>query len=441
MMQILNFFNDKLTLYLVFPAVLLSGFYLTIRLKAVQVFRLKMSFKEIFFSQDKGEGNVSHYQAVSSVLAGSFGTGNISGMAVALTLGGPGALVWMWVFAFLGAAIQYASCLLGVKYRRKNEKGDYVGGPMYYLRDGLGLKRVASCFAILVICAGLACGNLVQMNSIALPLAKIGIAPWISGSVIAFFVALVILGRSERLSLVASSIVPLMALLYLGGAAVILILNFDKVGSALLLILTSAFKNGDPFFGGAAGWGMAQAMISGFDRAIFATDAGTGSVPILQANARTRDPVIDGVVTLLAPFLVMLVCTATALVILVTGEMGKAESTNLVLGAFQRVFGFNMGGLIVIFSLVLFAYTTILTWGTCALRAFEFLLGTKGSKIVQLGYIALVPIGAFMKVGTVWLIADMTLSLMLLLNLFGIFGLRKEIIVDTKEFFFDKMKA
>ncbi len=441
-MNFLTFLNEQITLFIVFPAVLLLGLYLTIKLRGVQISRLKMSFNELLRSKDQqGEGNISHYQAIASVLAGNFGTGNISGMAVALTIGGPGALFWMWVIALLGASLQYASCVLGVLFRTKNAKGEYVGGPMYYLRDGANRKKTAILFSFIVIIAAMSCGNFVQVNSIALPLANIGIPPWITAILATFFVGLVLIGGSQRVAVVASGVVPIMAGLYLGGALIILGIHIEKIPEAFLMILASAFGKGTALLGGAAGFGIARVVVSGFDRAIFATDAGTGLVPILQSGARTRHPVVDGVVTLVAPLFVMIVCTTTALVLIVTGvwQNGELTSTNMVTAAFQSVFGEFFGIWIVALALVLFGYTTILAWGSCALRAIEFLFGKRGVLFMQLLFIATVPIGAFMQTHLAWILADIALSSMLLINLFGVVLLRKQVAATTREFFFAKI--
>ena len=187
-------FNENFTFFFVFPAIVLLGLYLTIRLRFLQVSKLKMSFAYLLKKDPESQGNISHYQAISAVLAGNFGTGNISGMAVALSTGGPGALVWMWVMAFLGASIQYASCVLGVKYRQKNRGGEYAGGPMYYLSDGLKLKGLAILFSIFTVFGALTVGNFAQVNSVVLPLQKMGFPPLICGIILAIVVAIVILG-------------------------------------------------------------------------------------------------------------------------------------------------------------------------------------------------------------------------------------------------------
>ncbi len=439
--DLLAHFNELITLYFVFPAVVLLGIYLTFRLKCVQLSKLKMGFFHLFKKEEKGaEGDISHYEAIASVLAGNFGTGNISGMAIALSMGGPGALVWMWVMTFFGAVIQYANCLLGVKYRRKNADGEFVGGPMYYLSEGLGLKPVAVAFSLFVILAAFSVGNFAQVNSMALPLAALGVAPWVVGLVMAFCVGVVIIGGVRNVAKISSAVVPIMALLYLGTALFIIAMHLDQIFPAFKLMFQAAL-GGSSIVGGTLGFTVMKALTSGFDRAIFAADAGTGVVPILQANAKTKHPVIDGVVALTAPFMVMVVCTATALVLIITGAFTTPglQSTNMVAYAFKHGVGVSTGSFIVISSLVLFGYTTALAWASCMDRAVGYLFGRKLVRPFQLLYILLIPVGAFLHVDFVWTLADIALSSMLVLNLIGVAGLSKEVIGESREFFSDQL--
>jgi len=413
------------------------GIYLTCRLRCLQLTKLKMSFLQLFKSREQGaEGNISHYQAVSSVLAGNLGTGNISGMAIALATGGPGALIWMWVMAFFGAAIQYTSCLLGVKYRQKNHKGEFVGGPMYYLRDGLGFKKLAIIFSLSTIFGAFTVGNLAQVNSMVLPLEKLGFPPlWVS-VVVAFFVALVILGGMKRFAQVSSAVVPLMAILYLGAALFILFTHADQILPGFKMIFSSVFGSSS-VAGGVLGFSTMKALTTGFDRAIFATDAGTGIVPILQSGTRTKEPVTVGIVALVSPFIVMIMCTTTALVLMITEAFPHQElkSTNMVAHAFNIGIGEPFGSIIVIIALVLFGYTTSLAWASCLERAVGFLFGKSFIPPFQLLYICLVPVGAIMHVDFVWILADVALSLMVVINLIGVAKLSKEVISDTQTFF------
>lgn len=433
----LRLLNEFFTLYFVFPSIFLLGIYLTFRLRFVQLSKLSKSFAHLFKREHGEEGDISHYQAVASVLAGNFGTGNISGMAIALSTGGPGALVWMWIMAFFGAAIQYANCILGVKYRKKNGEGEFVGGPMYYLRDGLKFKKLAIVFSLCVIFGAFAVGNFAQVNSMTLPLSKIGCPPLLMGCLVAFFVGLVILGGMQRMAKVSSAVVPVMAVLYLGTAMAILVLNFSEVFPALKLVFASALGS-EAAVGGTLGWAVMKTLTTGFDRAIFATDAGTGTVPILQAGARTKDPVIVGVVALVSPLLVMIVCTTTALVLILTGAYANHElqSTNMVAYAFEAGVGKPLGSLVVITALVLFGYTTALAWASCLERAVGFLFGRAFIRPFQLLYILFIPVGALLHVDFVWILADISLSLMVVINLIGVAGLSKEVIGDSQRYFY-----
>jgi AGCS family alanine or glycine:cation symporter len=433
-MDFLIKFNELLTGYVVFPFLIVLGLYLTIRLRGVQITKFKLGFSQLMKRNAEGEGNISHFEAISAVLAGNFGTGNISGMAIALATGGPGALVWMWVMAVLGAAIQYVSSILGVRYRTINEKGEFVGGPMYYLSRGLGYRGIAAIFACLTLFASVTVGNFAQVNSMSLPLRQLGLDPFYFGLALAFLVAIVSIGGITRIAKFTSLLVPLKAALYLGVALTIILLNFEKVLPALYVMFHTAF-NPQALLGGFLGIGILKVITTGFDRGIFATDAGTGIVPILQASARTTHPMVDGAVTLVAPFLVMVVCTMTGLILLITGawQMPGLESTNMVTYAFKVGIGHEIGAHIVTVALVFFGYTTILAWACCAEKAAGYLFGIKWTPWVKYGYIALVPFGAILEVETVWVLADICISLMLLTNLIGIARLSNEVIALSKE--------
>jgi AGCS family alanine or glycine:cation symporter len=444
MMDIKHFissWNTLCTVFVVFPSIVLLGAYLSYKLQWVQITKLGRSWKQLIQKDTKSEGNMSHYQAISSVLAGNLGTGNISGMAIAIAAGGPGALVWMWVMAFFGAAIQYTSCVLGVSYRQKNEKGEFAGGPMYYLKNGLGFNKLATLFSLVTLCAAFTVGNFAQVHSISLPLEQLGIAPIISGLTVAALACMVIMGGIQRMAKVASSIVPVMAFFYIIATLTILGTHADKILPSLALMLRSALDI-DCLFGGIFGFGVMQAITAGFDRGLFATDAGTGIVPILQASAQTKNPIIDGVVTLVAPFLVMMVCTATGLVLLVTGawQVPDLHSTNMVTHAFEMGLQGKIGFYVVMIALFLFAYTTVIAWAACADKAMQFLTG-KTSRLFQIIYIAFIPIGTLIHVDIVWALADVCISLMLILNLIGIAGLSNEVIVQSRSYFANEGKA
>lgn len=439
-MDIKNFlisWNTFCTVCILFPAIACLGAYLSVRLKWIQLTKLNVSLRQLVRKDTVGEGGISHYQAVASVLAGNLGTGNISGMAVALTTGGPGALVWMWVMCFFGAAIQYTSCVLGGMFRQKNANGEWSGGPMFYLSQGLKMKKLAALFAVATILGAFTVGNLAQVHSISLPLEQLGIPSLVSGLLVAALTFMVIFGGVQRIVKVAASIVPVMALFYLTATAIILGLNAEKILPSLGLMFQSAFDF-QSAMGGVLGYGVMHAITAGFDRGLFATDAGTGIVPILQSSADTKNPVINGIVTLVAPFLVMIVCTATGLVLLVTGAWQQPElhSTNMVTYAFEQGLQGKIGFYVVMVSLFLFAYTTVIAWAVCGQKAMQF-LSAKRVRLFQLAYILLIPFGTMFHVEIIWALADVCISLMLILNLIGVAGLSNQVITATNMYFRD----
>jgi AGCS family alanine or glycine:cation symporter len=433
--HLLEYICRCFTLFIIFPGIVCVGLYLTLKLRFVQISHLKKSVGYLKKQNPTKEGNISHFEAISTVLAGNFGTGNISGMAIAMATGGPGALVWRWIMAFFGAAIQYASCILGVAYRHKTKDNEYVGGPMYYLRDGLGYKTLGVLFSLFTLFGAVTVGNFAQINSIILPLQKMGFNPLYSSLLIAFFVGIVILGGIKRLANFASIVVPFKALLYLGTASIIIVWNYDKILPALQLMFHQAFDFSS-LMGGVMGAGVLKALTTGFDRGLFATDAGTGIVPILQASARSEHPVVDGIATLIAPLMVMTVCTATGLVLILTGAWLEIDlqSTNMVTYAFTTGLGTPIGGYIVMVSLILFAYTTILAWAYCGEKALEFLAGSKHSHWFRWAYIILVPVGAIVQVEMIWTLADMAITLMLFINLIGVAGLARQVIQSSRDY-------
>ncbi len=439
--QTLTSFHEWVTLCIIFPAILILGAYFTFKLKAIQISKIPLSIACLIRGkrEKNSEGDVSHYQAISAVLAGNLGTGNISGMAVALATGGPGALVWMWLMAFFGAAIQYASCVLGVFYREKTPEGGHVGGPMYYLSQGLGSKTLAALFAIFSIFAAFTVGNLAQVHSVTHPLSDLSLNPFLCSLVIAGLVGVVILGGVQRLARVASAVVPLMAMSYLSTALVILVLYYKQIIPALSIMLSAAFDL-QSVAGGALGFGVVKAMTTGFGRGIFATDAGTGMAPLIQSSAKTSHAVLNGVVALLPPFLVMIVCTMTGLVLMVTGawKVDGLQSTQMCTYAFKTGLGSSIGTYVVIVSLILFAYTTILAWAICIERSVEYLWDRSKVRWFLYLYIAMVPVGALMDVNIVWVLADVAIAFMMMTNLIGVTSLARIVVDESRRYFGDE---
>lgn len=427
--------NHLFTLFIVFPAIIVIGCYLTIKLRFVQLTYLKKSFSCMLKSNADSAGNISRFRAICSVLAGNLGTGNISGMAVAIATGGPGALVWMWIMVFFASVIQFVSCVLGVSYRKKTPSGEYVGGPMYYLQEGLGLRKIGILFALLAIFGAVTIGNLAQINSVLLPFEKLGFNPFYCSLFIAAALILTVVGGIQRISNFASYIIPLKAFLYFGTALIILVSHSEGIIPAVKLMFQQAFDL-SAFAGGIAGAGVFKAITAGFDRGLFATDAGLGIVPILQASAKSDHPVVDGIASLMAPLVVMIMCSATGLVLIITGAYldPHLQSTNMVTHAFSQGLNHPIGGYIVMISLVLFAFTTIMAWCYCGEKALNFIAGKDKAVVFRYFYIAMVPIGSLLQVDTIWILADIAVSLMLTINLIGIVGLAKHVIVSTKAY-------
>jgi len=430
--HLLALFNQHLTLYIIIPLVFLFGIYLTIRLRAIQIMKIKVGIRHLFLKEEKEKGSISNFQAISTVLAGNLGTGNISGMAVALTFGGPGALFWMWIMGFLGAILKYSGCFLGFQYRIRNEENEYVGGPMYYLSKGVKSKLLAIFFSIFCIFTAITAGNLVQVNSVVLPLTAMGVSPWILGLVMTVIIAVVILGGTLRFARFAEVVVPFMAVIYILAALYIIGIYYDRIGFAFAQIFIGAFKPVS-VGSGLLGYGFLMAISNGFQRGIFATDAGVGIAPILQSGAREKKPILEGFVAMTAPLFVLIICTLTILVLLVTKANTDSglESTNMCAWAFTQGLGSVLGKYITIISLFFFAITTVLAWSTAANKAVEYLFGLKAEKWFSYLFILIVPIGAFIDIRMLWSVADLCMGLMLLSNLVGLLILSKSVIHTT----------
>ena len=429
----LDEFKNLLSLYLLIPLVAVVGIAFSFKFRFVQCTHMLTAWKFFIGDRDATGKRSSSFSAVSAVLGGNLGTGNISGIAVALAMGGPGALFWMWVMATFGAILKFVGCVLGVLYRQKDESGRFVGGPMYYLSKGLGLKRTGKLYCALAILTAITVGNLVQMNSLALPLTQAGIPPLASGIGMSIIVAAVILGGMQRFSAVASFVVPFMAVGYIGSCLAIVLFNLDKLIPALDLIVGAAFS---PLSvtGGVAGFAVLQAMRVGFDRGLFATDVGVGIDAIIHSSVESKTSMTEtaltqGLISTLSPLVVMLVCTLTGLVLIMTDawQVVGLESTNMCIEAFKRGFSLPFAGHLITITLFFFAYTTILTWSFCADKAIEFLFSKKFIRPFQFLFVAIIPLGAFIHVKMVWTVADIFMNLMLIINVVGLIGLVRHV--------------
>lgn len=417
-----------------------TGLYLTLRLGFIQFRHLPRAFVYMF-KREVGNGqagDVSAFAALCTALSATIGTGNIVGVATAIKAGGPGAMFWMWLVALLGMATKYAEGLLAVKYRVRDKNGFMAGGPMYYIERGLGIKWLAKLFAVFgVLVAFFGIGTFPQINAITHAMHdSFNVPIEITVTVMTILVALIILGGVKRIASVSSFVVPFMAVLYVVTSVIILILNADKVPAALSLIIHSAF-NPEAALGGALGLTVMKAIQMGVARGIFSNESGLGSAPIAAAAAHTKEPVRQGLISMTGTFLdTIIVCSMTGLVLVITGVwQGDIEGAAVTNAAFSAGLGTNIGATIVTLGLLFFAFTTILGWCYYGERCFVYLFDIRGIKLYRFCFILLVATGAFMKLDTIWVLADIVNGLMAFPNLIALIGLRKVIVEETKDYF------
>lgn len=416
------------------------GVYLTIGLRAMPWRKIPTAFMLLWKGRKaEGEGNITPYQALMTALSATIGTGNIAGVATAIALGGPGAVFWMWVTALFGMATKYGEAVLAVRYREVDALGNYVGGPMYYIRNGLGRnwRWLGLLFAVFGMIAAFGIGNMVQANSVADAVqAKFDIATWKTGAAITVLAAAVILGGIGRIGQVAAKLVPLMAIAYLLGAITIVGLYIEQVPAVLKLIVTSAFS-GAAATGGFAGAAVWAAIQFGVARGIFSNEAGLGSAPIAHAAAKTDDPVRQGLIGMLGTFIdTIIVCTLTALVILLTGAW-KSGETGAALSAMAFESGLvGIGGYVVTIGMIIFAFTTILGWSYYGERCAEYVFGVRVILPYRLLWLIAIPAGAMGKLTLIWLLADVMNGFMAIPNLIALALLSPVIFATTRSYFF-----
>jgi AGCS family alanine or glycine:cation symporter len=402
-----------------------TGLYLTIRMGLIQVrgFTHAAALVTGKYDHKDDDGEVTHFQALATALSATIGTGNIAGVATAITLGGPGALFWMWLTAFFGMATKFTECTLAVKFREISPDGTVAGGPMYTLLHGLQMKRTAALFAVFTLVASFGIGNMVQANSVVDGLGYVfplvDEYSWVVGCILALLVGLVILGGLKRIAQVASTIVPFMAVAYIVTALIILFIHASAIPAAFLMIFDMALN---PWSVGGAAVG--EAIRWGVARGLFSNEAGLGSAPMAHAAARTNEPVREGLVAMLGPFVdTIVICSMTGLVIIATGtwQEGNEALTGAALTAhaFNGTLG-NIGELVVGVSLALFAYSTILAWSYYGDRSAYYLFGERAVLPYRILYTLLVIVGAAVPLQLVWNIADITNILMALPNLLGL---------------------
>ncbi|MFM0774919.1 sodium:alanine symporter family protein [Streptococcus suis] len=417
-----------------------TGVYLTLRLGVFQIGKLPTAFRLIFSSDQSGQGDVSSFAALCTALAATVGTGNIVGVATAITTGGPGALFWMWVAAFFGMATKYAEGFLAIKYRTKDANGQAAGGPMHYITLGMGKnwKPLAVFFAISgVLVALLGIGTFSQVNSITASLeTSFGLAPQLVSIVTAISIAFFIFGGIEKISDVSTKVVPFMAILYILASITVLAVHWDQLLPTLALVFKSAFTPAAAV-GGFVGATVKEAIQRGIARGVFSNESGLGSAPIAAAAAKSDNPVEQGLISMTGTFIdTLIICSLTGLSILVTDQWtteGLAGAP-LTQAAFATVFG-NTGSIALTISLVLFAFTTILGWSYYGERCIEFLFGTKSILPYRLLFVAMVALGGFLKLDLIWTIADIVNGLMALPNLIALLALSPVIIKETRQYF------
>ncbi len=421
-----------------------TGILMTILVRGIQLrwFAYAWGLISGRYDNPEDEGEITHFQALSAALSATIGTGNIAGVGTAVALGGPGAVFWMWVTAFFGMALKYAECTLSLKYRVIHDNGSVGAGPMYYLERGLGQKWLGILFAFFAVVASFGIGNMTQANSVAEPVATtFGIPKIVTGLVIGVLVFLVIVGGIKRIGQVASRLVPFMSIFYVLGALAVIVTRIDQIPEAFAVILKGAFS-GTAATGGFAGAAVAQAVRFGVARGLFSNEAGLGSAPIAHGAAQTREPVREGLVAMLGPFVdTIVICTMTALVIVVTGVYHLGLT-----GADLTARGFDTGlpgpgGYIVAIGIIFFAFSTAISWSYYGDRCVDYLFGEKWVMPYRVIYCVLLPVGAAIKLTTVWTISDIFNALMAWPNLVGLLFLSPVLIRATKDYFSDPSRV
>ena len=421
-----------------------TGVFLTIRLKLLQFTTLGFALRQAFTPHAKRadggdhEGDVSHFGALMTALSATIGTGNIAGVATAVVAGGPGAVFWMWMTALFGMATKYAEGVLAVKYRVTNSRGEMSGGPMYYIERGLGKKWLAVLFAIFGVLASFGIGSSVQSNSVAQAIhTSFAIDTWITGVVLTVFTGLVILGGIRSISKVSSAIVPIMAVGYVLGGLVVIALHLDLLFPALQLILTDAFT-GEAVAGGALG----TVIRYGVARGVFSNEAGMGSAPIAAAAAKTDHPVRQALVSMTGTFLdTIIVCSITGIVLVMGGMYtGGQTGAALTTTTFNQMLP-GVGGWIVTFGLVFFAYSTILGWCYYGEKCATYLVGDGGVLPYRMVYVASVMAGTVLSLDLGWSASDVFNGLMALPNLIALVLLSGVVVKETHDFFEKRRKG
>jgi alanine or glycine:cation symporter, AGCS family len=420
-----------------------TGLYLQLRLGFMPIRKVVYGFRMIWKSRTPGataEGEITPYAALMTALSATIGTGNIAGVATAIAVGGPGALFWMWVTAFVGMATKYAEVVLAVKYREVDDHGEHAGGPMFAIKNGLAKHWhwLGTAFAIFGGFAGFGIGNMVQANGIASAVQNsFGVETWISGIVMTVLTGLVVLGGIKRIGAVAEKVVPFMAIFYILSVLVVLVMFAGNIPSALATVFSDAFT-GTAAAGGFLGSTIIMAIQKGVARGIFSNEAGLGTAGIAQAAGSTSNPVFSGLIGMMGTFIdTIIVCTMTGLAIMVTGVWTSGETgAVLTSSAFEAAMP-GFGNYLLTISLALFAFTTILGWAYYSEKCWEFLLGTVSEKPFRILWTIAVFFGATLSLDFAWLVADTLNALMAIPNLISLLLLSPVVIKLTRDYFAD----
>ena len=444
-----------------------TGVFLSWKLGFLQFakfgYAMRNTIGKFFTKQSAGGGEVTPFQAMSTALAATVGTGNIAGVTGAIAVGGPGAVFWMWLSAIFGMATKYAEVVLAVQYRERNAKGDYVGGPMYYIRNGLGKKWnwLAVLFSLLAALAAFGIGNMTQINTIATSInttidafggntgatailllgQQVPVSSIAVGFLIAVIVAMVLFGGIKRIGSVTEKLVPGMALIYIICSLVVIFTNIDAIGGIFAMIFKGVFS-AEAALGGAFGITIMQTIQKGVGRGVFSNEAGLGSAPMAHAATSEKDPVKQGLYGIFEVFMdTIVICTLTALTLLcgvdagIEFTWGQSAGAEKIIASFSTVFGSQLGSLIVTVAISLFALSTILSWALYGTRCCEFLFGHKSVAIYQGIFVVVLIIGASLELELVWNIADTLNGFMAVPNLIALLGLSGIVVKLTKEHF------
>ena len=458
--KIVSFLTDQLNtvawLYIFLPCAIGGGLYLTIRNGWIQFTKLGYALKntvgKMFSRQEAGKGAVTPFQAVSTALSATVGTGNIVGTTQAIALGGYGAVFWMWLAALMGMVTKYSEVVLSIRFRERDAKGDWVGGPMYYIKNGLGSKWkwLGGLYCVFAALAAFGIGNGAQAKSIVgslnnaivafIPSAasSAGTINLVCGIVIALLVALILFGGIKRIGEVCEKLVPFMSAFYILFTLIVIFSHISGIGRAFYLIFASAFTP-RAVFGAATGIVLKQTVIWGMRRSAFSNEAGLGSAAIAHAAAETKSPVHQGLYGIFEVFIdTIIICTLTALSVIISGvdiNWGVKPGSELITSAFATVFGTKFAALFVALALMMFAFSTILGWSLYGTRCIQYLGGLKAAKVYQLIFVLVVVVGSVASIDVVWDVADTLNGLMAIPNFVALFALAGVVAKLTKEHF------